>query len=51
MDPRTEHSVDWGLPGARVVDSMPDEKVIDMELDERCQVVALMHDSELDDLV
>jgi xanthine dehydrogenase accessory factor len=49
-DPRTEYTIDWSLPGVRVVHSMPDDTVTDMELDERCAVVALTHDPKLDDL-
>jgi len=49
-DPRTEYTIAWRLPGVRVVHSMPDDAVIDMELDERCAVVALTHDPKLDDL-
>lgn len=49
-DPRTEYTAGWSLPGVRVVHSMPDDTVIDMQLDERCAVVALTHDPKLDDL-
>jgi len=49
-DPREEYMETWDIPGVRLVQSMPDDTVTEMELDERCAVVALTHDPKLDDL-
>lgn len=49
-DPREEYTQTWDVPGVRLVRTMPDDTVIDMQLDERCAVVALTHDPKLDDL-
>lgn len=49
-DPREEYRDGWQLPGVEVVHAMPDDKVIEMKLDQRSAVVALTHDPKLDDL-
>jgi xanthine dehydrogenase accessory factor len=49
-DPREEYVEDWDIPGVTVVRTMPDDTVMDMNLDERCAVIALTHDPKLDDL-
>jgi xanthine dehydrogenase accessory factor len=41
---------EWGIPGTKIVRTMPDDTVLDMKLDERCAVIALTHDPKLDDL-
>ncbi|WP_321867807.1 XdhC family protein [Paraburkholderia tropica] len=49
-EPRSEYWDEWRVPGARLVTSMPDDTVIDMQLDQRSVVLALTHDPKLDDL-
>ncbi|MEP6944010.1 MAG: XdhC family protein [Betaproteobacteria bacterium] len=49
-DPRQEYSDTWDVPGVTLVRSMPDDTVVEMQLDERSAVVALTHDPKLDDL-
>jgi xanthine dehydrogenase accessory factor len=49
-DPREEYRAGWSLPGVELVHVMPDDLVIDAQLDPRSAVVALTHDPKLDDL-
>jgi len=49
-DPREEYTDTWDVPGTTLVRTMPDDTVLDMQLDERCAVIALTHDPKLDDL-
>jgi xanthine dehydrogenase accessory factor len=49
-DPREDYTDEWSVPGTRLVQTMPDDTVMEMKLDERCAVVALTHDPKLDDL-
>ena len=49
-DPREEYRADWDLPGVELVHTMPDDLVIEAQLDARSAVVALTHDPKLDDL-
>ncbi|PVX81852.1 XdhC family protein [Paraburkholderia unamae] len=49
-DPRTEYTDAWDIPGIRIVRTMPDDAVLDMQLDRRSAVIALTHDPTLDDL-
>jgi xanthine dehydrogenase accessory factor len=49
-DPREEYSDTWDVPGVALVRTMPDDTVVEMQLDERSAVVALTHDPKLDDL-
>jgi len=49
-DPRGEYAEEWNVPGAALVGTMPDDTVIEMQLDRRSAVVALTHDPKLDDL-
>lgn len=49
-DPRPEYATESAIPGVNVVQTMPDDTVIEMKLDARSAVVALTHDSKLDDL-
>ncbi|MFZ6844256.1 XdhC family protein [Undibacterium sp. RuTC16W] len=49
-DPREEYRTGWQVDGVQVVHAMPDDLVIDMQLDSRSAVVALTHDPKLDDL-
>ena len=49
-DPRAEYSDQWVVEGAPVVRTMPDDTVLEMQLDARSAVLALSHDPKLDDL-
>jgi xanthine dehydrogenase accessory factor len=49
-DPRTEYKGTWDVAGVPLVQTMPDDTVLSMKLDERCAVVALTHDPKLDDM-
>ncbi len=49
-DPREEYTDKWDVPGTKIVQTMPDDTVLDMKLDEHCAVIALTHDPKLDDL-
>ncbi|MFZ6658191.1 XdhC family protein [Undibacterium sp. TJN19] len=49
-DPREEYRNGWQLEGVQLVHAMPDDLVIEMQLDSRSAVVALTHDPKLDDL-
>jgi len=49
-DPRDDYTDEWDVPGTTLVRTMPDDTVIEMNLDARCAVIALTHDPKLDDL-
>lgn len=49
-DPRQEHRSGWDMPDVEVLHEMPDDVVIEMQLDSHSAVVALTHDPKLDDL-
>lgn len=49
-DPREEYRGAWSVPGVRVLDTMPDDTVVDFKPDRRSCVIALTHDPKLDDL-
>jgi len=49
-DPREEYEQGWDLPGVPVNRGMPDDVVVEMNLDAHSAVVALTHDPKLDDL-
>ena len=49
-DPREEYRGSFAVPGARLVTTMPDDTVAEMQPDARTCVVALTHDPKLDDL-
>ncbi len=49
-DPRQEYGPGWDVPGARLVNTMPDDTVLELALDPRSAVVALTHDPKLDDM-
>jgi len=49
-DPREEYRSGWHVDGVQLVHDMPDDIVINMQLDHRSAVVALTHDPKLDDL-
>jgi xanthine dehydrogenase accessory factor len=49
-DPREGYTDEWDVPGTTLVRTMPDDTVLEMNLDERSAVIALTHDPKLDDL-
>ncbi|WP_019143349.1 XdhC family protein [Noviherbaspirillum massiliense] len=49
-DPREEYRAGWDLDGVELVHAMPDDLVMEMQLDARSAVIALTHDPKLDDL-
>jgi xanthine dehydrogenase accessory factor len=49
-DPRTEYAETWAVPGALWRPGMPDDVVLELNLDPRSAVVALTHDPKLDDM-
>lgn len=49
-DPREEYRADWQVPGVVLSHAMPDDLVLEMQLDSHSAVVALTHDPKLDDL-
>lgn len=50
-DPRSEYAAEWQVPGTTLLSCMPDDGVIELELDPHSAVVALTHDPKLDDMV
>ncbi|KQW75158.1 MULTISPECIES: XdhC family protein [unclassified Methylibium] len=49
-DPREEYHLGWDLQGSRFSTAMPDDLVVELQLDPHSAVVALTHDPKLDDL-
>jgi xanthine dehydrogenase accessory factor len=50
-EPRQEYREGWdAMPGVTLSAEMPDDLVLQMNLDAACAVVALTHDPKLDDL-
>ncbi|MFC7517946.1 XdhC family protein [Herbaspirillum sp. GCM10030257] len=49
-DPREEYREGWHVDGVEVVHAMPDDLVLEMQLESRSAVIALTHDPKLDDL-
>ncbi|WP_334187932.1 XdhC family protein [Noviherbaspirillum sp.] len=49
-DPREEYRDAWPVQDVTMLHAMPDDAVLDMQLDSRAAVVALTHDPKLDDL-
>jgi xanthine dehydrogenase accessory factor len=49
-DPREEYRSGWHVPGVALVHVMPDDLVLESNLDRRSAVLALTHDPKLDDL-
>ena len=50
-EPRTEYHESWSaMPGVSLSSLMPDDLVLDMNLDRNSAVVAVTHDPKLDDL-
>ncbi len=50
-DPRDEYGLTWDVPGTTFSRAMPDELVLELQLDPHSAVVAVTHDPKLDDLV
>jgi xanthine dehydrogenase accessory factor len=50
-DPREEYNLTWDVPGTTFSKAMPDELVLELQLDPHSAVVAVTHDPKLDDLV
>ena len=49
-EPREEVRAGWRVPGAALVEGMPDDAVLAFRPDRRSVVIALSHDPKLDDL-
>ena len=49
-DPREEYHLTWDVPGTAISKAMPDDVVVELNLDAHSAVVALTHDPKLDDL-
>lgn len=49
-DPRSEYASEWNVPGTTLLSSMPDDAVMELNLDPHSAVVALTHDPKLDDM-
>jgi xanthine dehydrogenase accessory factor len=50
-DPREEYHLTWDVPGTTFSKAMPDDLVLELELDPHSAVVAVTHDPKLDDMV
>ena len=50
-DPREEYHLTWDVPGTTFSKAMPDDLVLELQLDPHSAVVALTHDPKLDDMV
>jgi xanthine dehydrogenase accessory factor len=50
-DPRIEYNLTWDVPGTTFSKAMPDDLVLELQLDPHSAVVAVTHDPKLDDLV
>jgi len=50
-DPREEYHLSWEVPGTRFSKSMPDDLVLELQLDPHSAVIAVTHDPKLDDMV
>jgi xanthine dehydrogenase accessory factor len=49
-DPREEYADGWNIPGVEFRRGMPDDVVVEMNLDGHSAVVTLTHDPKLDDM-
>ncbi|OBV40504.1 XdhC family protein [Janthinobacterium psychrotolerans] len=49
-DPREDYRGGWNVPGVPLLHAMPDDLVLELQLDSRSAVLALTHDPKLDDL-
>src|ERR1700712_4105162 len=50
-DPRDEYNLTWDVPGTTFSKAMPDDLVLELQLDAHSAVVAVTHDPKLDDMV
>ena len=50
-DPREEYHLTWDVPGTSFSKAMPDDLVLELQLDPHSAVVAVTHDPKLDDMV
>jgi xanthine dehydrogenase accessory factor len=50
-DPREEYHLTWDIPGTIFTRHMPDDVVLELNLDAHSAVVAVTHDPKLDDMV
>jgi xanthine dehydrogenase accessory factor len=50
-DPREEYHLSWDVPNTTFSRAMPDDLVLELQLDPHCAVVAVTHDPKLDDMV
>ncbi len=49
-DPREEYHLSWDVPGTTFSRAMPDDLVVELQLDPHSAVVAVTHDPKLDDM-
>ena len=49
-DPREEYHLTWDVPGTIFSKAMPDDLVLELQLDPHSAVVAVTHDPKLDDM-
>ena len=49
--PRDEYKLTWDIPGTTFGKAMPDDLVLELQLDPHGAVVAVTHDPKLDDMV
>ncbi len=50
-DPREEYNLTWDIPGTTFSKAMPDDLVLELQLDPHSAVIAVTHDPKLDDMV
>ena len=49
-DPREEYHLTWDIPNTTFSKSMPDDLVVELQLDPHSAVIAVTHDPKLDDM-
>lgn len=49
-DPREEYNLTWDVPGTTFSRSMPDDLVVELQLDAHSALIAITHDPKLDDM-
>ena len=49
-DPREEYNLSWDVPGTTFSKAMPDDLVLQLQLDQHRAVIAVTHDPKLDDM-
>jgi len=50
-DPREEYNLTWDIPNTSFSKAMPDDLVLELQLDPHSAVIAVTHDPKLDDMV